>query len=301
MRAVLAGQGHGGGLLEREVGRLGASAPPSGTRDVFGERAASISPNTSSPGREAGHPRADGLDPARRSRVPRTRTFGAPSPKAIRATYGSPRMTCQSRALTEAAWTRTSTSPAAATGAVDLAEPQHVGRAVAVLDDRLHRSSPCDASGWCTAYTCCARTVRCTSYTSQGEIRVGARGRLAQQVDAPRRAPLTRDRVLRAAVDARRRGGDRRAQHAQARAGARRRADGALQARRQQGGAPRRHGRRRRRRDRPAGRRRRLADAPSGSGSSPPGGRCCATRGRRGCIESRTAPDAGGPGSTWTR
>ena len=64
------------------------------------------------------------------------------------------------------------------------------------------------------------------------------------------RTPLSRARVLQAADRARRPGRPGRVQHARARTGARRRADGALQARREQGRAPRRHGRRRLRRDR---------------------------------------------------
>ena len=76
---------------------------------------------------------------------------------------------------------------------------------------------------------------------------------MAPPEQARRRALLNRDRVLRAAVTLADDGGHRGAEHAQARPGTRRRADGALQARRQQGRAARRHGRRRRRRDRAAG------------------------------------------------
>ena len=78
-----------------------------------------------------------------------------------------------------------------------------------------------------------------------------------------------------------RRGRGRLAQHAETRAGARRRADGALQARGQQGRAARRHGRRRRRRDRPAPRGTPTGRRRSASGSCRPAGRCCATRGPR--------------------
>ena len=99
------------------------------------------------------------------------------------------------------------------------------------------------------------------------------------------------------------------AQHAQTRPGARRRADGALQARGQQGRTARRHGRRRRRRDRSAGPRRRLeargpaADPLGAAGAAAPplgvaGDRVAdhADPGRAGLhgLDDRHVPRAGG-------
>ena len=99
-------------------------------------------PNTSSPGRNRVTflPTASTRPGDVACRGPAS--SGARSPKPTRRIrYGRPVMRCQAPRSTPAAWTRTQHLVVPDLGLVDLREPQDVGRAVAVLDDRLHRAS----------------------------------------------------------------------------------------------------------------------------------------------------------------
>src|SRR6266540_5745609 len=206
---------------------------------------------------------------------PRTRSFGPRNPITGRAMYGCPVIRCHTSGPAPAACTRTSTSFSPATGSSTSrssstsAEP-YLSCTIAFIAPPPSR---------CTPYTCWPYT-RCTTYTCQPGGPAGSsagseeekpdghedrgEGRSARAPDqgadpADRRPPG-------------RRGWRRVPQHAEDRAGARRRADGALQARRQQGRDARRDGRRHRRRDRPAARRRRLEDRDPRAGALGPQG-----------------------------
>lgn len=107
MRAVLPASGTAAACSNVRLSGFGSTT--SWEAHTYSANAPSASPNTSSPGRSrvTSLPTAS-TRPAKS--VPRIRSFGARSPNTSLARYGSPRMRCQSRALTAAAWTRTSTS-----------------------------------------------------------------------------------------------------------------------------------------------------------------------------------------------
>ena len=60
-----------------------------------------------------------------------------------RASLGSPRITCQSRALTDTALIRTSTSLSPGTGVGTSSNRRNIRRAVAILNKRSHIPSGC--------------------------------------------------------------------------------------------------------------------------------------------------------------
>ena len=176
----------------------------------------------------------------------RTRTRTSSSPIAGRATSRAaarPRARCRTRPGRSPAW-----SPASA---------WRLARSVV---ERRCRHGALRAS-W--AYV--VSTVRLRRKFCQAR-RGGARdGSRAKRQRAPR-IPLSRERVLRAAVALADESGIASLTHAQARRGARGRGDVAVQPRRQQGRAARRHGRPRLRRDRAARRRGRLEDGDARAG-----------------------------------
>ena len=115
----------------------GLASPRSPAPDVLGERSGA-SPYTSSPGLTAGPP-ARRLPPPGEVRAADLLWVAEPERRRSisRATYGSPRMTCQSRALTAPP------GPARAPrcrrpGLVDLSDLQRLRRAVPSCHDRLH-------------------------------------------------------------------------------------------------------------------------------------------------------------------
>ena len=119
--------------------------------------------------------------------------------------YGCPVMRCQTSGPPPAACTRTSTSLSPTTGSSMSRELEHVRRAVRLLRDRLHRVSSLSSRCRCTAYTTATLGVRRTlvkpSQACDGKARRGVRW-MATKIDetARPREPLSRERVLRAAV-----------------------------------------------------------------------------------------------------
>ena len=104
---------------------------------VLGERALADAEHLVA-GPKPGHGRADRLDPPRDlCRAPGASVPAIRSPM-IRTMYGSPLIRCQTPWSTPAASTATSTWSSAIAG-FDLPQREHLGPAIGVLDDRLHR------------------------------------------------------------------------------------------------------------------------------------------------------------------
>ena len=261
------------GLLEGEVRRLaGELVLP--RRGVLGERAPGRS-RTPRRRRRTGSPPSRPRRPCRRRRCPGTGFFGRRNPKPrMRSRYGLPVIRCQVPRSRPAACTRTSTSLSAISGRAISREAQDVGRAVRVLDDRLHRAVvrlPRRLRGSSRCWSCVmvvSRSARC-AVLSTGTVPYKVRKRQwpgenhGQQPDACTSQRDARPAQPGAGAARRRRGRRRRrarvADDPLAGRRARRQADVGLPPRREQGRDPRRHRRHRLRRDRAADDRRRLA------------------------------------------
>ena len=133
---------------------------------------------------------------------PRTATFGRRNPSIGRAMYGIPAMMCHTSGPRAGRVHPDEDVVLAHHGLLDVAELQHVRRAVPILHDRLHRVLPLvGGASVCTPYTHDAERyvygVHLSSRTREGErMSTEARG----SRDRGARAPLTRERVLRTAV-----------------------------------------------------------------------------------------------------